>query len=132
MRGDTASRLGGDEFVILVESASLDVGPEVVAERLLEVLREPYEIGGRQLRVTSSIGMATGLRANAEELLQDADIALYEAKAEGRDRYVIFREQMHTVVQDRQMLEMDLAEAVERRTALPPLPADVPPRQPRR
>jgi diguanylate cyclase (GGDEF)-like protein len=111
--GDTASRLGGDEFVILVESASLDVGPEVVAERLLEVLREPYEIAGRQLRVTSSIGMATGLRANAEELLRDADIALYEAKAEGRDRYVIFREQMHTVVHDRQMLEMDLAEAVE-------------------
>src|ERR1035437_1268050 len=113
--GDTASRLGGDEFVILIESASLDVGPEVVAERLLEVLREPYQIAGRQLRVTSSIGMATGSRANAEELLQDADIALYEAKAAGRDRYVIFREQMHAVVQDRRMLEMDLAEAVERK-----------------
>jgi diguanylate cyclase (GGDEF)-like protein len=113
-QGDTAARLGGDEFVILVESAWLDAGPELVAERLLQVLREPYEVAGRQLRVTSSIGMATGLRASAEELLQDADIALYEAKSAGRNRYVIFREQMHTVAQDRLMLEMDLAEALER------------------
>ena len=112
-QGDTTARLGGDEFVILVESASLDAGPELVAERLLQVLREPYEVAGRQLRVTSSIGLATGLRANAEELIHDADIALYEAKSAGRNRYVIFREQMHTVAQDRLILEMDLAEALE-------------------
>ena len=115
--GDTAARLGGDEFVVLVEGSTLDAGPELVAERLLEVLRQPYELGdkgGRRLSLTVSIGVAAGLRADADELLRDADIALYEAKAAGRNRYVMFRSDMQTLVQDKLRLEMDLAEALER------------------
>ena len=62
--GDTAARLGGDEFVVLVEGSVLDAGPELVAERVLEVLRQPYDMNkeiGRQLAITASIGIASGL-----------------------------------------------------------------------
>jgi diguanylate cyclase (GGDEF)-like protein len=115
--GDTAARLGGDEFVVLVEGSVLDAGPELVAERLLEVLRRPYDMNeemGRQLSITASIGLASGLRGNADELLRDADVALYEAKAAGKNCYTLFESEMKTAVQDRLTLEMDLAEALER------------------
>jgi diguanylate cyclase (GGDEF)-like protein len=116
--GDTAARLGGDEFVVLVEGSTLDAGPELVAERLLEVLRQPYDVNGeigRPLSLTASIGIASGLRESADELLRDADVALYEAKAAGRNRYVAFQSTMQTVARDRLTLEMDLAEALEQR-----------------
>jgi diguanylate cyclase (GGDEF)-like protein len=115
--GDTAARLGGDEFVVLLEGSTLDAGPELVAERLLEVLRQPYDMrdtAGRQLSVTASIGIAVGARESADELLRDADLALYGAKAAGRNRYRLFESSMQTSSQDRLMLEMDLAEALER------------------
>jgi diguanylate cyclase (GGDEF)-like protein len=115
--GDTAARLGGDEFVVLVEGSTLDAGPELVAERLLEVLRQPYDLGGkigRQLSVTVSIGVAVGLREDADSLLADADVALYQAKNEGRNRWVTFHSSMQTAARDRLTLEMDLSEALER------------------
>ncbi len=114
--GDTAARLSGDEFVVLVEGSTLDAGPELVAERLLEVLRQPYEPAGqtgRPFSLTASIGIALGQRANAAELLRDADIALYEAKAAGKNRYMLFQSSMQTAARDRLTLEMDLAEALE-------------------
>ena len=80
---DTAARLAGDEFLVLLDGSTLDVAPELVAERLLEVLREPYDLRaqtGRQVTVTASIGLALGQRASAEELLADADVALYAAR----------------------------------------------------
>jgi len=116
--GDTAARLSGDEFVVLVEGSALDAGPELVAERLLEVLRRPYEMDGqmvRQLSLTASIGVALGERATAAELLSDADVALYEAKAAGKNRYMLFQSSMQTAARDRLTLEMDLAEALEQR-----------------
>lgn len=116
--GDTAARLSGDEFVVLVEGSTLDAGPELVAERLLEVLRQPYDIDGhtaRQLSLTASIGIALGERASAAELLRDADVALYEAKAAGKDYYMLFQSSMQTAARDRLTLEMDLAEALEQR-----------------
>ncbi len=113
--GDTAARLGGDEFVVLMEDAELGATPERVADRLLEALRRPYPTGGRRpLSLGASIGIAVGLPASADELLRDADIALYEAKAGGRGRYVIFESSMQTAIQERITLEMDLAEAVSR------------------
>jgi diguanylate cyclase (GGDEF)-like protein len=114
---DTAARLGGDEFVVLLEGSTLDAGPELVADRLLEVLRQPYELGsaaGRPLKVTASIGVAMGLRERAEELLRDADLAMYEAKQAGRNRYAVFESSMQTSSRDRVTLEMDLADALER------------------
>jgi diguanylate cyclase (GGDEF)-like protein len=114
--GDTAARLSGDEFVVLVEGSALDAGPELVAERLLEVLRAPYDVKGesaRQLSLTASVGIALGERASAAELLRDADVALYEAKAAGKNYYTLFQSSMQTAAQDRLTLEMDLAEALE-------------------
>lgn len=115
--GDTVGRLGGDEFVILVEGEALLPGAELVAERLLQVLREPFvlQIPSRPtLSISASIGIATGERSSANELLRDADIALYEAKAAGKDRYAFFRQEMHAAVHDRLTLENDLRGAAER------------------
>jgi diguanylate cyclase (GGDEF)-like protein len=113
--GDTAARLAGDEFVVLLEASTLDVGPELVAQRVLDVLREPYDLNdeiGRDLSVTASIGVAYGQHETAEELLADADVALYAAKEAGRNRYVTYESGMQTAAQDRITLEMDLADAI--------------------
>ncbi len=118
MRGsDSVGRLGGDEFVVLVDGTSMASAPELVAERLIEILRAPFELPGvasGPLMLSASIGIATGTRASATELLRDADIALYEAKAAGKDCYIAFEPQMHTAVQDHHLLEMDLREALAR------------------
>ena len=113
---DTIARLGGDEFVVLTEGGSLDAGPELVAQRVLDVLQEPFFVDGREapLRVGASIGIAVGDRATAGELLRDADVALYEAKAAGKGCYVLFAPEMHTAVTDRLTLEMDLRGAIDR------------------
>jgi diguanylate cyclase (GGDEF)-like protein len=113
--GDTAARLAGDEFVVLLEASTLDAGPELVAERVLDVLREPYDLTdeiGRELTVTASIGVAYGQHGSAEELLADADVALYAAKEAGRNQYVTYESGMQTAAQDRITLEMDLADAI--------------------
>jgi EAL domain-containing protein (putative c-di-GMP-specific phosphodiesterase class I) len=68
--------------------------------------------GERQLSLTASVGIASGLRESAEELLRDADVALYEAKAAGRNRYVVFQSMMQTALQDRLTIEFDLGEAL--------------------
>jgi len=111
---DTVGRLGGDEFVVLVEGPSLDAGPEVVAERVLEVLAEPFALDGAgelRLAVRASVGVAVGYRSSADDLLRDADVALYQAKQTGKGRYVVFRPEMQVAVQDRLALEMDLRKA---------------------
>ena len=89
---DTVARLGGDEFVVVAEGLSLAAGPELVAERLLDVLAEPFHLDDDKTSVTisASIGIAVGLRDSAEELLRDADIALYAAKDGGKNCFVVF------------------------------------------
>jgi diguanylate cyclase (GGDEF)-like protein len=112
---DSIGRLGGDEFVVLVDGATVDSGPELVADRLLEVLRAPFEldgISGGAITLTASIGIAMGTRPSAPELLRDADIALYEAKAVGKNCSVVFQPEMHTAVQDHHLLQMDLRDAL--------------------
>jgi len=114
---DALGRLGGDEFVVIAEELSLDAGPELVAERLLEALKHPFKLGENEetrLTVTASIGVAAGQRASAEELLRDADIAMYNAKWDGKNRYAVFESGMQDTVQDRMELDMDLREALDR------------------
>jgi diguanylate cyclase (GGDEF)-like protein len=113
---DTAARLGGDEFVVLVEGSGLDAAPELVAERLRELLREPYEIASsvRPMVLSASVGIAYGLDGDAEQLVREADIALYQAKAAGRDRCAVFETGMETAIQDRLTLQMDITEALDR------------------
>ena len=111
---DTVARLGGDEFVVLTDGEPFAIGPELVAERLLAVLNEPYLLDGvaSEVRVTASIGIAVGDRATAGELLRDADLALYRAKGAGKSCYRMFAQEMQTAVRDRVQLENDLGAAV--------------------
>jgi diguanylate cyclase (GGDEF)-like protein/PAS domain S-box-containing protein len=111
---DTVGRLGGDEFVVLAEGMSLAAGPELLAERFRDVLREPFlldELNGT-LSITASIGIAEGDRETGEDLLRDADIALYRAKAMGKDCAALFAPEMQSAVIDRLGLKMDLQSAL--------------------
>jgi diguanylate cyclase (GGDEF)-like protein len=112
---DTIGRMGGDEFVVLIDGGELKVAPELVAERLLDVMRQPFTLDEAvmPLMVNTSIGIAIGDRASAGELLRDADVALYQAKAAGKNRYEIFDPQMQTEVSRRIELEFDLRSALD-------------------
>ncbi len=112
---DTVGRLGGDEFVILAEGISLADGPKSIAERIRQVLRPPFYIEGFEnlpITVSASVGIAVGDRQSAQELLRDADIALYRAKGAGRDQSVIFQEAMHVAASDRLTLRTELDSAL--------------------
>lgn len=90
---DTVGRLGGDEFVILTEGRSLADGAEVAAERIRLMLQRPFRLPGFEeipISVSTTIGVATGIRDSALDLLRDADIALYRGKALGKNCYVLF------------------------------------------
>jgi diguanylate cyclase (GGDEF)-like protein len=111
---DTVGRLGGDEFVVLLESNAHEAPPEAIAERLIQVLRQPVELAdGRTVRASASVGIAIGSRPTAEQLLQDADLALYAAKAGGKDRAVLFEANMKSAASARLKLELDLSRALE-------------------
>ena len=111
---DTIGRMGGDEFVVLIDEATLQCAPELVAERILEVMHQPFEIDQTSVPIviTTSIGIAAGLRETPGELLRDADVALYQAKAAGKDCYEVFQPEMETAIQRRYELELDLRAAL--------------------
>jgi diguanylate cyclase (GGDEF)-like protein len=116
LRGaDTIGRMGGDEFVVLIDGSDPMVAPELVAERLLDVMQEPFELDGSltSLHANTSIGIAVGDRATGGELLRDADIALYKAKAEGKNRYEFFHPKMQSEIGRRLRLEYDLRSALD-------------------
>jgi diguanylate cyclase (GGDEF)-like protein len=113
---DTVGRLGGDEFVVLTECEGLSAGPEMVAERLLSSLALPFHMGkdGKSpISISASIGIAIGKRESAQELLRDADTALYAAKAAGKKCSVIFEPSMREVLQLRHELETDIRLALQ-------------------
>lgn len=115
-QGPTAARLGGDEFVVLLDDLAHDADAEAVASRLVRVLAEPHEILGQQVNSTASIGVVHGSLeyADADQMLRDADTAMYEAKAAGKGRFVVFDGAMRERVLRRSKLERDLAGAVDR------------------
>ncbi|HEX3981483.1 MAG TPA: EAL domain-containing protein, partial [Acidimicrobiales bacterium] len=112
--GDTVGRMSGDEFVVLVEDPSAAERVETVADRILDALTSPFEINGSATPqwVTVSVGIAEGARATAEELLQDADIALYQAKATGKQHAAVFSRSMQETLDDRRSIEIDLHAAL--------------------
>jgi diguanylate cyclase (GGDEF)-like protein/PAS domain S-box-containing protein len=113
--GDTVGRLGGDEFVILTEGAALADGPLLVAERIRGALHEPFFLEGYEglpITVTASVGIAMGDRPSAQELLRDADVALYRAKAVGKDCCVLFEPEMQSAAVDRLALKSNLYSAL--------------------
>ena len=125
---DTVGRLGGDEFVVLGELRNGEATLNLLADRLTEVLREPVELeDGRKISSrTVSIGVAVGPYADPDSLLRDADLALYAAKAAGKDRFVLFDASMSEGAEDRPQLEADLRTAVQSPEPVQaPLPADL-------
>jgi diguanylate cyclase (GGDEF)-like protein len=112
--GDTAARLGGDEFAIVLDDTTTD-DTTTLARRLLDALREPFVVNGREVFVPASIGIAD-IRADAldaDELLCRADIAMYAAKARGRNRIEIFEPTMQTEITARHELHRDLRHALQ-------------------
>jgi diguanylate cyclase (GGDEF)-like protein/PAS domain S-box-containing protein len=113
--GDTAARLGGDEFAILLENLGDAEGSAGVAQRLLDALRMPLLLDGHEMFVTPSIGIAVSATSTdlAEDLLRDADVAMYIAKRNGRARYEIFEPSMGSMARQRLELEHDLRRALD-------------------
>jgi len=95
--GDTAARVGGDEFVVLFDDVATKEAALVVAERLNEALRAPYEIGADRRIVTASIGVAVGPDGlgTADDVVAAADAAMYDAKRRGGGRCVLYSEDLH-------------------------------------
>ena len=112
--GDTLARLGGDEFAVLIESDDPDV-PLSMAERILDGLQLPFPVSGGSARIRASIGIATATSSGvlADELLRDADVAMYAAKDAGKGRFELFRPGLHRQLINRLELEADLARAIE-------------------
>ena len=114
--GDTVARLGGDEFAILIHRVEDASGAIHVADRVQEILSMNFSIDGHDVMVTASIGIAhssTGY-TNPEEILRDADIAMYRAKAGGKARYEIFDREMHQSAVALLKLETELRRSVHR------------------
>ncbi|MGA8671217.1 MAG: EAL domain-containing protein [Terracidiphilus sp.] len=113
---DTVARLGGDEFVIAVQMAERLEGIEFVARKVLDALSEPFRVEDRELQISASIGICQFPEdgKNAEDLLQFADVAMYEAKERGRGRFCFFSPALTEATRREQKLESDLVQACAR------------------
>lgn len=111
---DLVARLGGDEFVVLLTQLQQDADAEDVADRIIEAVRQPMELQGQSLYSGASIGIAhyDASYTNADGMLRDADAAMYQAKALGRNRFVIFTESMRQQLLQELSLEQALHQAV--------------------
>ena len=110
---DTAARLGGDEFAILLEGLTGTSDATMVASRVMAALQAPIVLLGRSVTITASIGIAIH-RDGEDDLLRNADLAMYRAKSLGKSRYEVFDPAMHAVVVERMRLESELQRAIER------------------
>ncbi len=112
---DTIARLGGDEFAILLDNLSDLPEAEQVAERIRHEFTLPLSLGGHQIFTTASIGIVRGSPKyqRPNDLLRDADTAMYQAKAKGKARHALFETAQHTRVMDRWRLETDLWQAIK-------------------
>ncbi|HSZ15335.1 MAG TPA: EAL domain-containing protein [Solirubrobacteraceae bacterium] len=112
--GDTVGRLGDDEFVLLVETAARGARLDSLARRVVEALHKPFELDGfgPSFFLTASIGVAFGRYETPEDLLRDAQLALFAAKSAGKDRYTLFNANMRSVIEGRGVLEQELNAAL--------------------
>jgi diguanylate cyclase (GGDEF)-like protein len=113
--GDTVARLGGDEYAVLLESCATPEAAGQMARYLIDALAEPLELHGRRIAVSASAGIALVNRREqppTEEVLRNADIALYRAKDEGSGRYRLYEERMHAALLRRLELEAELRRAI--------------------
>ncbi|MFQ5470196.1 MAG: EAL domain-containing protein [Gammaproteobacteria bacterium] len=114
--GDVLIRLGGDEFTIFLDHVSGVSGATRVAERILESLKASFHVDGHELFLSTSIGivLSSDDYEAPEDMLRDADIAMYQAKLKGKARYEIFNDKMRTDAVEQHALETDLRRAIER------------------
>jgi diguanylate cyclase (GGDEF)-like protein len=112
--GDTAARLGGDEFVIALANFNDPTVPTRVAERVLAMLSEPFDCGGHRLTMRASIGVAVAGADDrtADDLVRNADIAMYLAKSRGKGRFEMFEPSMHQAAMNQLELRTGLAVAI--------------------
>jgi predicted signal transduction protein with EAL and GGDEF domain len=114
---DTVARLGGDEFAILLDDLDSENIAEEVARRINHSLGQPFALSGREIVSNASIGIAFSSLGygHPEEMIRDADIAMYQAKSEGRARHVVFEKGMHVRAVTQMELETNLREALEKK-----------------
>jgi diguanylate cyclase (GGDEF)-like protein len=115
--GDTVARLGGDEFAIVQAGTEVDAqSPAALAARLVEKISAPYEIQGHQIIIGTSIGISLAPHdsSDPDQLLKNADMALYRAKSDGRGGFRFFEEAMDAKARSRRLLELDLRAALSR------------------
>ncbi|HXF99048.1 MAG TPA: EAL domain-containing protein [Gaiellaceae bacterium] len=105
----TVARVGGDEFAVLVEDDDAPAAAVDAAERVVEALKAPVQVEGREVFVTASVGIAAG--AEVDELLRSADVAMYRAKSGGKAQYIVYGEAMDEELADRFQLVSDLRRA---------------------
>ncbi len=112
---DTVARLGGDEFAVLVRHVEHERSVVALAERLMDALRRPFLVAGTELMTSASIGITFSALGygSAEDVLRDADTAMYKAKGAGKARYALFDASLHTEVAQRLRLEGDLRRAID-------------------
>jgi len=118
---DTVARLGGDEFGILLDGIEDDPEAMSIVERIQQALMLPFDLDGHEFYTTASIGIAfsaTGYEQH-EDILRDADTAMYRAKANGKSRYEVFNKEMHNRAVELLRLENDLRRAIERQDIVP-------------
>jgi diguanylate cyclase (GGDEF)-like protein len=113
---DTAARMGGDEFAIVLEDAADRPSAVRVAERILATLREPFTVQDNTVHVHGSMGIALydGPELTADEMLRLADVAMYAAKSQGKNRLTVYQAGLHAAVVDRHQLRADLQVALEK------------------
>ncbi|MGA1622450.1 MAG: EAL domain-containing protein [Synechocystis sp.] len=113
---DTLARLGGDEFTMLLEEVSAPETVIAIAQRIHQVLQQPFNLNGQEIFTNTSIGIALNHPhyRHPQDILRDADTAMYEAKAAGKGRYAIFNQAMHQHAVKRLQRENDLRRAIER------------------
>lgn len=114
--GDTVARVGGDEFTILLDDLVEENEAEFIAERIQQEVGTPFFLGGREVFTTVSIGIAPSARGydQPDEMLRDADTAMYRAKSLGKARHEVFDEAMHALAVNLLQMETDLRRAQER------------------
>lgn len=113
---DTLARLGGDEFTMLIEEVTTPQTVITIAQRIHQVLQQPFNLNGQEIFTNTSIGIALNHShyRHPQDVLRDADTAMYQAKAAGKGRYAIFNQTMHKHVVQRLQRKNDLRRAIER------------------
>lgn len=113
---DTVSRQGGDEFIVVLHTIANNLDAGTVAQKILDALMKPYPLNGKELHIGGSVGIASFPEDgnDVSTLLKHSDVAMYHAKASGRNNYQFFTQQLNQLAHERQTLGADLRHALER------------------